>query len=153
MDPLVLLVLKAPLVLLDPLVPLDRPEKMAKPVRLVQSDLPVPLALWVPQVRLVNRDHKDFEVTKVPEENQVFLVRTDFRVEMASMELEEIEDPQVPLDQVVHLELTVYQAPKVNAVNLAKPGLLVLPEIAESLVSQVYLVPLVLEENRVLVVP
>jgi len=57
------------------------------------------------------------------------------------------------LDQVVHLELTVYQAPKVNAVNLAKPGLLVLPEIAESLVSQVYLVPLVLEENRVLVVP
>ena len=76
------------MVLLDPLAPLDRPEKMAKPVRLVQSDLPVPLALWVPQVRLVNRDHKDFEVTKVPEENQVFLVRTDFRVEMASMELE-----------------------------------------------------------------
>jgi hypothetical protein len=57
------------------------------------------------------------------------------------------------LDQVVHLELTVYQAPKVNAVNLAKPGLLVLPEIAESLVSQVYLVPLVQGENRVLVVP
>jgi len=76
------------LVLLDPLAPLDRPEKMAKPVRLVQSDLLVPLALWVPQVRLVNRDHKDLEVTKVPEENQVFLVRTDFRVEMASMELE-----------------------------------------------------------------
>ena len=76
------------MVLLDPLAPLDRPEKMAKPVRLVQSDLPVPLALWVPQVRLVNRDHKDLEVTKVPEENQVFLVRTDFRVEMASMELE-----------------------------------------------------------------
>ena len=76
------------MVLLDLLVLLDRPEKMAKPVRLVQLDLSAPLALWVFQVRLVKRDHRDLEVTKEPEESQEFLVRTDFRAKMASMELE-----------------------------------------------------------------
>ena len=61
--------------------------------------------------------------------------------------------PQVPLDQVVQQELTVHQDPKVNAVNPAKPDWSVLPEIMASLVSQVYLVPLVQGENLALVVP